>query len=125
MKIALIRPRRRHTRHQVALGLTLALTTVAPAVMAQTYSVKVNPSLNGLDIKLEPVSNSTLLVVKLTNNADQKVRCKLKYDASPQPLERKTVYIDPGKTEQSVLQAKRKWFSVDVDVDCQLATKQP
>ena len=62
--------------------------------------------------------------LQLTNNADQKVRCKLKYDASPQPLERKTVYIDPGKTEQSVLQAKRKWFSVDVDVDCELATKQ-
>lgn len=107
----------------VALGLALALTAVAPAVNAQTYTVNVNPSLNGLNIKIEPVSNSAMLVMKLTNNTDQKVRCEVKYDASPQPLTRKTLYIDPGKTEQSVLQAKRKWFSVDVDVDCQLATK--
>ena len=62
-----------------------------------------------------------MLVVKLTNDADKKVRCVLKYDAAPQPLERKTVYIEPGMTEQSVLQAKRKWFSVDVDVDCEPA----
>ena len=124
MNSSLVGSRRRRTRLQVALGFALALTAVVPPVMAQTYSVNVNPSLNGLDVKIEPISNSTMLVVKLTNNADQKVRCKLKYDASPQPLERKTVYIDPGKTEQSVLQAKRKWFSVDVDVDCELATKQ-
>lgn len=123
MNIALVGPRRRRTKLQIALGFVLALAAVAPAVIAQTYSVQVNPSLNGLDIRIEPVSNSTMLVVKLTNNTDRKVRCKLKYDASPQPLERSTVYIDPGKTEQSVLQAKRKWFSVDVDVDCQLATK--
>jgi hypothetical protein len=125
MSIALIGPRRHGPRPQVALALALALAAVASAVVAQTYTVNVNPSLNGLDIQIEPISNATMLVVKLTNKADQKVRCKLKYDASPQPLERKTVYIDPGKTEQSVLQAKRNWFSVDVDVECQLATKQP
>ena len=93
--------------------------------MAQTYSVNVNPSLNGLDVKIEPISNSTMLVVKLTNNADQKVRCKLKYDASPQPLERKTVYIESWQDGAERIAGEAKWFSVDVDVDCQLATKQP
>ncbi len=101
----------------------LALSLLAMQAAAQTYSVNINPTLNGLDIKIEPVATTGMLVVKLTNDSNQKVRCNLRYDAAPQPLYRKTTYVDPGKTEQSVFRAKRKWFSVDVDVECTPSTK--
>ena len=99
----------------------LALCALGAEAVAQTYSVNVNPTLNGLDIGVEPVAQSGVLVMKLTNKTEQKVRCDLRYDAAPQPLYRKTTYVDPGKTEQSVFRAKRKWLSVDVAVECRLA----
>jgi hypothetical protein len=101
--------------------VVLALSTPAAEAIAQTYSVNVSPTLNGLDIGVEPVAQSGVLVMKLTNKTEQKVRCDLRYDAAPQPLYRKTTYVDPGKTEQSVFRAKRKWLSVDVAVECRLA----
>jgi hypothetical protein len=101
----------------------LALSTFAMQVLAQTYSVNIEPTLNDLDIKIEPVASSGVLVLKLTNNTSEKVRCDLKYDAAPQPLYRKTTYVDAGKTEQSVFRAKRKWSSVDVEVECKPSTK--
>jgi hypothetical protein len=96
----------------------LALATIAIDASAQTYSVEINPTLNGLDIKVEPVATSAMLIVNLTNNTDGKVRCDLRYDASPQPIYRKTTYVEPGKTEPSVFKAKRKWYSVSVNVEC-------
>jgi len=106
-----------------SLGIwaVLALSMPATGAVAQTYSVNINPALNGLDIGIEPVAQSGVLVVKLTNKTAQKVRCDLRYDAAPQPLYRKTTYVDAGKTEQSVFRAKRKWLSVDVAVECKLA----
>jgi hypothetical protein len=101
--------------------VVLALSMPAAEAIAQTYSVNVNPTLNGLDIGVEPVAQSGVLVMRLTNKTDKKVRCDLRYDAAPQPLYRKTTYVDPGKTEQSVFRAKRKWLSVDVAVECRLA----
>ena len=101
--------------------VVLALSMPAAEAIAQTYSVNVSPTLNGLDIGVEPVAQSGVLVMKLTNKTDKKVRCDLRYDAAPQPLYRKTTYVDPGKTEQSVFRAKRKWLSVDVAVECRLA----
>jgi hypothetical protein len=99
------------------LAMAASLCCGAPAV-AQTYEVKVATELNGLDVKVEPVPMSGMLVVKLTNQSTQKVRCDLRYDASPQPLYRKTTFVDPGKTEQSEFRAKRKWFEVEVKVEC-------
>lgn len=102
----------------------LALALLAPVAFCQTtYSVNVETTLHDLDVKVEPVATTGALFVKLTNNTDTKVRCDVRYDAAPQPLYRKTTYVDPGKTEQSVFRAKRKWFSVDVNVDCQAVQK--
>jgi hypothetical protein len=42
----------------------------------------------------------------------------VRYDASPQPLGRGYLYVDPGKTEQDAFQAKRRWSSVTVEVTC-------
>ena len=99
--------------------------SVAPAIVlaplaagAQTYSVEVRPDLAGLDVKIETVEMPAMLVVKLTNGTDQKLRCDLRYDASPQTLYRTSTYIEPGKTEQSTFQAKRRWSTVAVDVKC-------
>ena len=100
------------------LCVAVMISMLAPSVYSQTYSVDVHPTLNGLDIKIEPVAATGMLVMKLTNDTAQKVRCDLRYDAAPQPRYRKTTYIDAGKTEQSEFRAKRKWFSVSVDVTC-------
>jgi hypothetical protein len=107
------------------LRLCAALALLAPAIdaSAQTYSVEINQTLNDLDIKIEPVATSGMLVVNLTNQTDKKVRCDLRYDASPQPLYRKTTYVEPGETASSVFKAKRKWHSVSVDVECETAQK--
>jgi len=93
----------------------------APAAFAQTYTVEVHPTLNDLDIKIETVEATGMLVVKLTNDTEQKVHCKLRFDASPQTPYRSTVNIDPGETEQSVFRAQRKWFAVGVEVECEAA----
>jgi len=105
-----------------ALSLSSATTAQAEA----TYKVEVKPDLDGLDIKIEPVAQTGILVVQLTNKTDKKVRCDLRYDAAPQALLRKSTYIDPGKTEVSDFRAKRKWFTVTVDVKCRAvdATKE-
>jgi len=101
-------------------ALALALTVlVAPAAFAQTYTVEVRPTLNDLDVKIEPVAQSSMLVVRLTNNTEQRVRCQLRYDAPPQTTFRNSVNINPGRTEQSVFRARRKWFAVTVEVDCE------
>jgi len=102
------------------LARALALTALfTPAAFGQTYTVEVHPTLNDLDIKIEPVAMTGMLVVKLTNDTDQKVRCKLRYDASPQTPYRNSLNVDPGKTEQSVFHAQRKWFAVAVEVNCE------
>ena len=103
--------------------LAIVAGLLGPVALAQTYDVKVNAELNGLDVKIEPVPMTGMLVVKLTNQTTQKVSCKLTYDASPQTLYRKTTYIDPGKTEQSEFRAKRKWFEVEVTVECRPSEK--
>lgn len=110
-------------RRSLGICALVALSLAATGALAQTYSVNISPTLNGLDIGIEPIAQSGVLVVKLTNKTGQKVRCDLRYDAAPQPLYRKTTYVDPGKTEQSVFRAKRKWLSVDVAVECRLAEK--
>ena len=106
-------------RRLVLALLTMALCLSGPRALAQTYEVEVDAELNGLDVKIEPVAMTGMLIVKLTNQTTQKVRCDLRYDASPQTLYRKTTYVDPGKTEQSEFRAKRKWFTVNVKVECE------
>lgn len=106
-----------------AMLLAVVACLLGAVALAQTYDVKVNAELNGLDIKIEPVAMTGMLVVKLSNQTTQKVRCDLRYDASPQTLYRKTTYVDPGKTEQSEFRAKRKWFEVEVTVKCQPSEK--
>jgi hypothetical protein len=97
------------------------LAVFAAPVHGQTYDVQVNPTLNGLDISIEPVASTGVLVVNLTNNSDQKVRCDLKYQADPQPPSRSYVFIEPGKSASNALREARKWFSVTVDVECKPA----
>lgn len=96
----------------------LALGAPAAGAQSQTYTVDIRPELNGLDIKIEHVASSRMLVVNLTNNSPTRVRCNLHYDASPQTPLRTTRHINPGQRETSVLRAQRRWFSVTVDVVC-------
>jgi hypothetical protein len=114
-----------HSLQRAFTGLfaSLALAMLAPTASAQDYSVKVNPTLHDLAIDIEPVPTTGLLIIKLKNNTDKKVRCDLRYDASPQPLYRTSTYVDAGKTEQSTFRAQQKWFSVAVDVDCKVKEK--
>jgi hypothetical protein len=105
------------------LGVMLALASLTPSALAQNYKVHVMATLDDLDVKIEPIANTGLLVIKLTNKNDVKVRCDLRYDAAPQALYRTTTYVDPGKTEQSVFRARREWFAVEVNVECKPAKK--
>lgn len=100
--------------------LLVAAAAVLPlAATAQvTYKVELKQELNGLPLKVETVANDGVLVVKVTNNGTVKVRCDARYDASPQPLGRGYIYVEPGKTEQDAFQAKRRWSSVIVEVTC-------
>ena len=100
-----------------ALALAcFALSTVAAS--AVTYTVDVQPTLNDLPIKIEPVPFDGRLVMRLTNEGTVRVRCELRYDPSPQPIRRSNVFIRPGQTVQNSLRATRKWFSVTVAVTC-------
>jgi hypothetical protein len=105
------------------LSIMLVLASLMPSALAQNYKVHVTATLDDLDVKIEPVANTGMLVIKLTNKNDIKVRCDLRYDAAPQALYRTTTYVDPGKTEQSVFRARREWFSVEVNVECKPVRK--
>lgn len=105
-----------------ALALLLAAAAL-PAFAASTYDVEVKPELNGLPIEVESQPFDGRLVMKLTNGGDTKVRCDLRYDASPQPIRRSSVYLKPGETAENSFRAARKWFSVTVDVTCKPAEK--
>jgi hypothetical protein len=100
------------------LGTALLLALMAAEAPAQTYSVEIRPQLNDLDIKIEQIPQSSMLILRLTNNTDTRVRCQLVFDAAPQRLMRSTRSINPGKTISSELRARRKWFRVIVDVSC-------
>jgi len=105
-------------------GALLACAALpVPAWTQSTYKVEVRPTLNDLPVTIETVPNEGALIVKLTNGGTVKVRCDLRYDASPQPLRRSHVYVEPGKTEQNAFRATRKWFSVVVDVTCKPSDK--
>jgi hypothetical protein len=102
-------------------GLVLALLVAAAPdarSQSQVYTVEIRPVLNDLDIKIEHVADSRMLVVNLTNNSTTRVRCDLRYDASPQTPQRATRHINPGQRGSSTLRAQRRWFSVTVDVEC-------
>ena len=101
-----------------AVLAVLALSLVGHVALAQNYTVEVTPHLNGLDIKIEPVSNPGLLVVNLTNNTAQKVRCDLNFEADPQLPFQTFVFVESGKTASATLRATQQWFDVGVDVRC-------
>jgi hypothetical protein len=105
-----------------ASGVMLALTPAA--AWSQTYSVDLKTALNGLDVKITPVAQSGLLVMKLKNNTSGKIRCDLRYDAQPQPPARSSVFVKPGEEATDVLRETRKWFSVTVDVECKEADRK-
>jgi hypothetical protein len=98
-------------------GVGLSLVAAGAAASA-TYKVRVESDMHGLDVKVETVENTGGLIVRLTNATAQKVRCTLRVDAQPQPLMRKTVYVEPGETADAPFGASRKWFNVDVKVEC-------
>ena len=95
----------------------------AAAIAEATYDVEVKAELNGLPVTVEPAPFDGRLVMKLTNGGDTKVRCDLRYDASPQPIRRSSVYLKPGETAENSFRAARKWFSVTVDVTCKPSGK--
>ena len=101
------------------LAVALLALVVPPAhAQSQVYTVDIRPVLNELDIKIEHVADSSMLVVNLTNNSPTRVRCDLQFDASPQRPQRSTRHINPGARNSIVLRAQRRWFSVTVDVTC-------
>ena len=106
------------------LPVAAVVACAAPPASAQTtYSVEVQSELGGLPVDIDTVPMDGMLVVKVTNRADVKVRCDLRYDASPQPIGRGYVYVEPGKTEQDVFRAKRQWYQVAVEVKCKVDEK--
>ena len=118
--------RKRDSRPARTLPRALLLAAVAcgpvPA-WAATYTVEVQSELGGLPVEIDTVPMDGMLVVKITNGADVKVRCDLRYDASPQPIGRSYVFVEPGKTGQDVFRAKRMWYQVAVEVKCKVDEK--
>lgn len=106
-----------------AAALCAFACITAAAIAEPTYEVEVKAELNGLPVRVEPEPFDGRLVMKLTNDGDAKVRCDLRYDASPQPIRRSYVYLKPGETGENSFQAQRRWFSVTVEVTCKPAEK--
>jgi hypothetical protein len=105
-------------RRAGAWALVLLCASMPAAAGAQAYSVEVQPSLGDLAIRIETVPTDGLLVVRLTNDGNVKARCDLRYDASPQPIHRAYVYVEPGESVENSFRARRRWFTVVVDVSC-------
>ena len=112
-------PRTVNVRWRLVVGTLILAAGAAVPVLAQVdYTVNVTSELNGLDIKIEPVSNAGLLVVNLTNGTDGKVKCTVAFQADPQVPSRSFVFLEPGKRSSATLRATQRWYEVDVDVTC-------
>lgn len=105
---------------RAACWLVLALAS-ASALAEATYEVRLESELNGLDVEVTTIENPGGLIVQIRNGSPHKVRCTVRLDAQPQPLARKTVYVEPGRTEDAAFVAKRKWFDVEVRLECEPA----
>lgn len=101
-----------------AVSFACAFCAAQAALAQVNYTVNVTSELNGLDIKIEPVSNAGLLVVNLTNGADTKVKCVVAFQADPQVPSRSFVFVEPGQRSSATLRATQRWYEVDVDVNC-------
>lgn len=113
---------RRDKRSLVMLAWLVSVPLLGGvAAAASTYQVNIESDLQGLDIKVSTVENPGGIIVRLQNDSATKVRCNLRYDAAPQPIGRRTVYVGAGKTGESVFGAKRQWSRVDIKVDCEAA----
>jgi hypothetical protein len=108
--------------HSVAFA-TLLVVAASSALAVPTYDVEVKSELNGMPVEIESQPFDGRLVMKLTNGGDTKVRCDLRYDASPQPIQRSYLYLKAGETAENSFQAKRRWFSVTVTVTCKPSDK--
>ncbi len=100
-----------------------ALLLVSAGILAQTYSVHISKELNDLDVKVEPIAQSGILVINLTNNEKDRVRCDLVFDASPQFPHRTSVFVHAGRTVSSTLRETRMWHRVEVEVNCRLTSE--
>ena len=112
---------RRAPRHRNCAWIVgiLLLGFVARDASAQTYSVEIRPTLNDLEVKIEQVPQTSVLIIRLTNKESTRVRCVLDFNASPQTPRRRTRTINPGETISSTFHAQRRWIRVIVDVTCQ------
>lgn len=104
--------------YSFAVGAAIFL--LSAAVLAQTYSVEISAELGDLDVKVEPIAQEGILVINLTNNEQDRVRCDLVFDASPQFPHRTSVFVHAGRTVSSTLRETRMWHRVEVDVKCRL-----
>jgi hypothetical protein len=105
--------------------LRLAVLALPSAASAEaTYKVKLDTLLDGADVKAEYQAYDGMLVVSLMNIGENRARCEVNFDASPQIPARKTKFIDPGKTVTTELRADRMWFEVEVNVKCTAADKK-
>jgi hypothetical protein len=102
----------------IALCAALAMAPLSPAAFAQNYTVTINPTLNGLDVKFSYQAEAGMLVVSMTNNADRKVRCDFQYNAPPQFPYNTSEFAQPGKTVTSIFRGSGAWFAVTVNVTC-------
>lgn len=108
-------------KHTYALGFCIALASGVLSFGANaqvSYTVKVNPTLNGLNVNLEPISAPDVLIMKIANKSDKKIRCDFVYDAQPQRMKRTSAFVNAGDTGQNVFRATDRWFNVNVDVTC-------
>jgi hypothetical protein len=105
-------------RRPIGLCAALAVAMLSAVAMAQNYTVTINPTLNGLDVKFAYQADEDILIVTVTNDADRKVRCDFQYDAGPQLPHMTSVFVQPGKQAPSVFRATRYWFAVAVNVTC-------
>jgi hypothetical protein len=94
------------------------MAILSPDARAQNYTVTINPTLNGLDVRFGYQADEDILIVTMANNADRKVRCDFEYDAAPQFPHRTSTFVQPGGEAISVFRAARQWFIVVVDVTC-------
>ena len=102
----------------IAFCAALGVAIMSPDALAQNYTVTINPTLNGLDVKFAYQANQGMLIVTTTNNADKKVRCDFVFNAPPQ-FPDNTIRICATRQEGNErAQGNTMWFSVNVDVTC-------
>jgi hypothetical protein len=97
----------------VAAAMAMTCATAAFA-----YPIDVKSNLNGMDLKLNAVGDSSIAAIEIKNDDSRAAICQVEFVNGPELPDRNMATVQPGKAQTVRFAAKRTVIKLDVKVTC-------